>query len=829
MADLIGDVDPMKVAEGRLLGDPETIHFGLIPRSHRGIVAINELPDLAERIQVAMLNVMEERDIQIRGYVLRLPLDVLVVASANPEDYTNRGRIITPLKDRFGAEIRTHYPTELDDEVAVIRQEAHLVADVPDHLVETLARFTRKLRDSTASTSAPASPPGSRSPAPRPSPRPPSTAPPARARTHAVARVVDLETAVDVLGGKIEFETGEEGREREVLTHLLRTATAETVRTTCAASTSRCSSRPSRRAGWSPPASRSRPATSSPGCRCCPGESELYDEVCDRLEARPTTAARAGAIELALEGLYLARKIGKDSDGGGDGLWLSPTMSRYRRYDGGDPLAPPVDLAEALDAIGEDVMAGYRPSGRCGSSSAAAARPGRASTTWPAGSPSVAASCRAAQPRRHAAGVRELLDRAVLEERKQLARDVDLDDADRALREMQLENLPPNTAAAVSELASYDWQSREAREAYEQIKDLLGRELLDQRFAGMKQALENATDEDRAAVNEMLEDLNDLLEKHRRGEDTQEDFDEFMAKHGDFFPENPQNIDELLDALAQRSAAAQRMLNSMSPEQREQLMQLSAAGVRLAGADGAAGPDGRQPPGAAARRGLGRLRAVRGRGGPRSRRRHRRAPGPRRARRPRRAALPVLRRCPARRRRPRPARPPARRPGGGRRPHPPAARAGAARQRLPQARLRRPVPAEPQGDAPARQGAAARRRRADVGTSGPARAARGRGGRRAVRRDPRVAVRRHRAVGPAAHGAQRRTRPRTRPRARRLSRLDRGRRGAGDRGPHPGRGRAAGRHVVLDGDGRPLGADEAHRARAAHADQAPGSAATPCS
>src|ERR687898_3368554 len=150
VADLIGDVDPMKVAEGRHLGDPETIHFGLIPRSHRGIVAINELPDLAERIQVAMLNVMEERDIQIRGYVLRLPLDVLVVASANPEDYTNRGRIITPLKDRFGAEIRTHYPSELEDEVAVIRQEADLVAAVTAHLLEVLARFTRNLRESDA-------------------------------------------------------------------------------------------------------------------------------------------------------------------------------------------------------------------------------------------------------------------------------------------------------------------------------------------------------------------------------------------------------------------------------------------------------------------------------------------------------------------------------------------------------------------------------------------------------------------------------------------------------------------------------------------------------
>ena len=171
--------------------------------------------------------------------------------------------------------------------------------------------------------------------------------------------------------------------------------------------------------------------------------------------------------------------------------------------------------------------------------------------------------------------IRELLDQAVLEERKQLARDVDLDDGDRALREMQLENLPPNTAAAVSELSSYDWQSREAREAYEQIKDLLGRELLDQRFAGMKQALENATDEDRAAINEMLTDLNELLEKRNRGEDTQEDFDEFMAKHGDFFPENPQNLDELLDAMAARAAAAQRMLNSMSAEQRAELMQLS--------------------------------------------------------------------------------------------------------------------------------------------------------------------------------------------------------------------------------------------------------------
>ncbi|HVH20912.1 MAG TPA: ATP-binding protein, partial [Pseudonocardia sp.] len=135
VADLIGDVDPVKVAEGRSLGDPETIHFGLVPRAHRGIVAINELPDLAERIQVSLLNVMEERDIQVRGYTLRLPLDVLLVASANPEDYTNRGRIITPLKDRFGAEVRTHYPLELSDEIALVEQEAVLAADVPRHLL----------------------------------------------------------------------------------------------------------------------------------------------------------------------------------------------------------------------------------------------------------------------------------------------------------------------------------------------------------------------------------------------------------------------------------------------------------------------------------------------------------------------------------------------------------------------------------------------------------------------------------------------------------------------------------------------------------------------
>jgi magnesium chelatase subunit I len=314
VADLIGDVDPMKVAEGRHLGDPETIHFGLIPRSHRGIVAINELPDLAERIQVAMLNVMEERDIQIRGYVLRLPLDTLVVASANPEDYTNRGRIITPLKDRFGAEIRTHYPMELDDEIAVIRQEAHLVAEVPDHLVEILARYTRNLRESNSvdqrsGVSARFAIAGAETVAASALHR--ATR---QGEDLAVARVVDLETAVDVLGGKIEFETGEEGREMEILTHLLRTATAEAVRghfrgLDFSLLVDRIE------AGQMVTTGEQVSARDFLMGLPVLGESDLYDQVCDRLDAR-NDGERAGAIELALEGLYLARKISKESGGG---------------------------------------------------------------------------------------------------------------------------------------------------------------------------------------------------------------------------------------------------------------------------------------------------------------------------------------------------------------------------------------------------------------------------------------------------------------------------------------------------------------------------------
>lgn len=248
--------------------------------------------------------------------------------------------------------------------------------------------------------------------------------------------------------------------------------------------------------------------------------------------------------------------------------------SRYARYAGGpDPLAPPVDLREALDAIGEDVMAGASPE----RAMRELLRRGSPSRTGLDDLARQVAQRRRELLQKHSLGgtleeVRRLLEEAVLAERKQLARDLD-DDA--RFAEMRMEGLPPSPAAAVTELADYDWRSGEAREKYEQIKDLLGRELLDQRFAGMKQALENATDEDRERVEEMLRDLNDLLEAHARGDDTTDQFRDFMERHGDFFPEQPSSVEELVDALAARAAAAQRMLASMTPEQRAELAALS--------------------------------------------------------------------------------------------------------------------------------------------------------------------------------------------------------------------------------------------------------------
>ena len=246
----------------------------------------------------------------------------------------------------------------------------------------------------------------------------------------------------------------------------------------------------------------------------------------------------------------------------------------YGPYAGGpDPLAPPFDLREAMDQIGRDVMEGSSPRQalqellRRGMQD----RRGLDDLTR-----QVWQRRRDLQRNNRLDGtlqqVRELLQRAMDAEREALGNE-DSDDA--RFREMQLDALPSDTGGAVRELDSYDWRSSDAREAYQEIRDLLGREMLDQRFQGMKEAMQNATPEDVERVREMLDDLNDLLARHAQGQDTQEQFEQFMAKHGEFFPENPRNTDELIDLLAARAAAAQRMLNSISAEQRAELAELA--------------------------------------------------------------------------------------------------------------------------------------------------------------------------------------------------------------------------------------------------------------
>ena len=310
VGDLIGDVDPIKVAEGRTLGDPETVHYGLVPRLNRGIFSVNELPDLAERIQVALLNVLEERDIQIRGYALRLPLDILLIASANPEDYTNRGRIITPLKDRFGAEVRTHYPLRLTDEIGLIAQEATLVATLPTHLLDVIARFTRLVRESTAvdqrsGISARFAIAGAETVAASALRRAAITG-----EAEAVARVCDLPAIVDSLQGKVEFEVSEEGRERDVLVHLLRRAIAETFRARLGAAD--LSGLLARFEEGATVESGDLVAASELLKRVGPVSG--LAKVMDRLgvDGGEDPGQAAAAVEFALEGLYLTRRLSKD-------------------------------------------------------------------------------------------------------------------------------------------------------------------------------------------------------------------------------------------------------------------------------------------------------------------------------------------------------------------------------------------------------------------------------------------------------------------------------------------------------------------------------------
>jgi magnesium chelatase subunit I len=320
IADLIGEVDPIKVAEGRYLSDELTLHYGLVPRTNRGIFAINELPDLAERIQVGLLNVLEERDVQIRGYKIRLPLDVLLVASANPEDYTNRGRIITPLKDRFGAQIRTHYPLEVATEIAVVGQEAvsfdtsGVRVEVPEYMTEIVATLSHLARQSphinqrsgvsvrlsiTNYETLVAS-------AIRRALR--------LGEPEAVPRISDLDALASSTSGKVEIETIDEGRDGQVVDRLIQLA----VLTVFKASVP---SERLREAVADFDADESRVVHTGddvPAARFVEvlGQLPSLEAVVLGLAGEESPAAVASATEFVLEGLHLAKRLNKDAAGG---------------------------------------------------------------------------------------------------------------------------------------------------------------------------------------------------------------------------------------------------------------------------------------------------------------------------------------------------------------------------------------------------------------------------------------------------------------------------------------------------------------------------------
>jgi magnesium chelatase subunit I len=328
IADLIGEVDPIKVAEGRYLSDELTLHYGLVPRTNRGIFAINELPDLAERIQVGMLNVLEERDVQVRGYKIRLPLDLMLVASANPEDYTNRGRIITPLKDRFGSQIRTHYPLAIDTEYAIMRQEARpldIAAPiddpsglggarvlVPEYLGQVIATFSHLARASNhvnqrsgvsvrlsvanyEALAANALRRGLRS-----------------GERSVVARVDDLEALAASSIGKIEIESLEEGREGAIFENLVKGAVLTVFKDRV-----------------EPERTRDVVTAFEEGAIAHTGEDITSAQLAGLVETVPalripvlhltggdeSPAAVAAAVEFVLEGLHLSKRLNKDASG----------------------------------------------------------------------------------------------------------------------------------------------------------------------------------------------------------------------------------------------------------------------------------------------------------------------------------------------------------------------------------------------------------------------------------------------------------------------------------------------------------------------------------
>ena len=319
IADLIGEVDPIRIAEGKYLADELTIHFGLVPRTNRGIFAINELPDLAERIQVGLLNLIEERDVQIRGFKLRLPIDVYVVASANPEDYTNRGRIITPLKDRFGAQIRTHYPRTVEDEIRIVDQERTDFQDrdlqvfMPDFMKEIVAEITQLARRSPkinqrSGVSVRISITNYENLASNASRRALRTG-----ETEAVPRISDLPSVIPSSAGKLEMETWEEGDDQTVLEKIIKTAVLNVFRRHFEAN--QFSELVQRfDAGLTFEVSEGQPADRySAMLRELPGMEKALKSL--GLEKGPALAA--SGVEFVLEGLHLSKRINKtEMDGG---------------------------------------------------------------------------------------------------------------------------------------------------------------------------------------------------------------------------------------------------------------------------------------------------------------------------------------------------------------------------------------------------------------------------------------------------------------------------------------------------------------------------------
>ncbi|MGA1031019.1 MAG: sigma 54-interacting transcriptional regulator [Ilumatobacteraceae bacterium] len=319
IADLIGEVDPIKVAEGRYLSDELTLHFGLVPRTNRGIFAINELPDLSERIQVGLLNVLEERDVQVRGYKIRLPLDVLLVASANPEDYTNRGRIITPLKDRFGSQIRTHYPLDVETEMQIVRQEARpaSIGDVavtyPSFMEEIVAEISHSAR-ANANVSQRSGVSVRVSVSNQELLAANAVRRGLRAGETAVApRVSDLDALVASTAGKIEIESVDDGREGVVFEQILRGSVLQVFKRRVSGDKTR-EVVAAFEAGAV--ANTGEDVSSADLLAFAAQVPELRTLAVTLGDGDESPAAVASAVEFVLEGLHLAKLLNKDSHGG---------------------------------------------------------------------------------------------------------------------------------------------------------------------------------------------------------------------------------------------------------------------------------------------------------------------------------------------------------------------------------------------------------------------------------------------------------------------------------------------------------------------------------